>query len=381
LTGRRLALIGCPLLAIILYLPTLGHAFVFDDRGIIEQNPLMHDVRDLPRLVVSPYWNLKSGEGSLYRPLTTFSFALDRLIARGLHAWWYHLVNVLLHGLVTLLFTLVALEILPGLLPGALAGLAFAVHPVHVEAVAAVVGRSELLAAAAVLAALLFHRRALAWGGRRYVVGAWSAVFLAVMAKESGAAAAFVCIAADLTFPVESVRPGRRATLYAGYGAALLGALLLRSLVLGSIGVGQPIPFVDNPAAAAGFPVGRLTALGTVVRYAGLLLWPRHLSADYSFDQIPMIRGLVDATSAGRRLLSSVRRNQRRTDIEPHRFHRYAARRAADVSPQRRILSSAGSGDRDAPIPFPLAADRRSGRAADRSRGGEGGPADSGLEG
>jgi tetratricopeptide (TPR) repeat protein len=260
-------------------------------------------VRDLPRLVVSPYWNLKSGEGSLYRPLTTFSFALDRLIGRGLHAWWYHLVNVLLHGLVTLLFTLVALEILPGLLPGALAGLAFAVHPVHVEAVAAVVGRSELLAAAAVLAALLFHRRALAGGGRRYVVGAWSAVFLAVMAKESGAAAAFVCIAADLTFPVESVRPGRRATLYAGYGAALLGALLLRSLVLGSIGVGQPIPFVDNPAAAAGFPVGRLTALGTVVRYAGLLLWPRHLSADYSFDQIPMIRSYTDTLALGGLLL------------------------------------------------------------------------------
>jgi len=294
LTGRRLALIGCPLLAIVLYLPTLGHSFVFDDRGIIEQNPLMHDARDLPRLVTTPYWNLKSGEGSLYRPLTTLSFGLDRLIARGLHPWWYHLVNVLLHGVVTLLVTLVALEILPGILPGTIAGLAFAVHPVHVEAVSAVVGRSDLLAAAGVLAALLLHRRALIKGGRGLVIGAWAAVFLALMAKESGAAAAFVCLAADLTFPLREARPGRRAALYVGYGAALAGAFLIRALVLGSIGVGQPIPFVDNPAAAAGFPAGRLTALGAVARYAGLLLWPRHLSADYSYDQIPIIRSLGD---------------------------------------------------------------------------------------
>ena len=292
--GRRLALIGCPIVAVLLYLPTVGHDFVFDDRGVIEQNPLMHDARDLPRLAVSPYWNLKSGERSLYRPLTTLTFALDRLIGGGLHAWWYHLVNVMLHGLVTLLFTLLALEILPGVLPGALAGMAFAVHPIHVEAVAAVVGRADLLAAGAVLAALLLHRRALASGRRRFVVGAWTAVFLAMMAKESGAAAVFVCAAADLAFPVSGIGRGRRAALYAGYGIVLTGALLLRSLVLGSIGLGQPIPFVDNPAAAAGFPAGLLTALGTVVRYAGLLLWPRNLSADYSFDQIPIIRSISD---------------------------------------------------------------------------------------
>lgn len=294
MTGRRLALIGCPLLAVVLYLPTIGHTFVFDDRGIIEQNPLLRDLRDLPRLVVSPYWHLKSGKGSLYRPLTTLSFAMDRLLVRGLHAWWYHLVNVLLHGLVTFLLTLLALEILPGILPGALAGLAFAVHPVHVEAISAVVGRSDLLAAAGVLAALLLHRRALSAHWRGHVVAAWSAVFLALMAKESGAAAAFVCLAGDLTFPVHGVRARRRVALYAGYGAALAGGLLLRALVLGTLGVGQAIPFVDNPAAAAGFPAGRLTALGTVVRYAGLLIWPRHLSADYSFDQIPIIRSPAD---------------------------------------------------------------------------------------
>lgn len=294
MTGRRLALIGCPLLAIVLYLPTLGHSFVFDDRGIIEQNPLMRDVRDLPRLVVSPYWNLKSGEGSLYRPLTTLSFGLDRLIARGLHPWWFHLVNVLLHGAVTLLVTLIALEILPGLLPGTFAALLFAVHPVHVEAVSAVVGRSDLLAAAGVLATLLLHRRALIRGGRGLVAGAWVAAFLAIMAKESGVAAAFVCLAADLTFPLHQVRPGRRAALYIGYAASLATAFLIRTLVLGSPGLGQAIPFVDNPAAAAAFPAGRLTALGAVARYAGLLLWPRYLSADYSYDQIPIIRSPAD---------------------------------------------------------------------------------------
>jgi tetratricopeptide (TPR) repeat protein len=294
LTARQLALVGCPLLAILIYLPTIGHDFVFDDRGIIELNPLMQDIRDLPRLAVSPYWTLKPGGGSLYRPLTTVSLALDRQIAGGMRAWWFHLVNVLLHGLVTLLLTRLTLELLPGALAASTAGLLFAVHPVHVEAVAGVVGRADLLSAAALLAAVLWHRRALSESGGRFVAPAWAAVFLAIMAKESGVAAAFVCAVADAACPVAGAPARRRTALYAGYGVALAIALLLRLAVLGSIGTGQPIPFIDNPAAAAGFPAGRLTALGAVARYAALLAWPRRLSADYSFDQIPIIRTLLD---------------------------------------------------------------------------------------
>ena len=68
--------------------------------------------------------------------------------------FWFHLVNLLLHALATALVVLVALRWLTP--PAALvAGLVFATHAVHVEAVANVVGRAEILSALGMLAAVL----------------------------------------------------------------------------------------------------------------------------------------------------------------------------------------------------------------------------------
>jgi len=90
--------------------------------------------------------------------------------------------------------------------------------------------------------------------------------------------------------------PGRRRRLilYGGQLAMAAVYLVARILVLGSAGVGGTIPFIDNPAAAAGAFLGRLTGLGSVARYALLLLFPARLSADYSYDQIPIARGILD---------------------------------------------------------------------------------------
>jgi hypothetical protein len=58
LKGRRLLLLLLgPLLALLLYLPSLRCDFVFDDRGVILQNPLMKSLGDLPGLLAAPYWN------------------------------------------------------------------------------------------------------------------------------------------------------------------------------------------------------------------------------------------------------------------------------------------------------------------------------------
>ena len=296
---RSLVLVLCPLVAILIHLPTLGHEFVFDDRGVIVHNPLMQDARSIPRLLVSPYWSGEGREAGIYRPLTSLSLALNRAVAGGMKAGWFHLVNVLLHGAATLLVTLLALEILSSTLPAVAAGLLFAVHPVHVEAIAGIVGRAEILAACGVLLCLRLHRRALgaAGGGGASLMmpAAWLAAFFGVMAKESAIVAPLLCALADLAFPADpSPARARRARLYAGYGAAIGAAILARVLVLGSPAAAAAIPFVDNPAAVAGPLAGRLTALGVVARYAGLLVLPHRLSADYSFDQIPVIRSPLE---------------------------------------------------------------------------------------
>jgi tetratricopeptide (TPR) repeat protein len=291
LTLRRAALLAPSLLALALYLPTWRHEFVFDDRGVILENPLMRDIASLPRLLGTPYWNAPGIHGGLYRPLTSISFALDRAVAGGFDPRYYHAVNILLHAAVTALVTALALQLLGSAGGACVAGLLFAAHPVHVEAVAGIVGRSELLAGGFVLAALLSQRAALRGAGPRsrlWMLCAPTAAFLAMLAKESAFVAPALGVLIEWASPSGAGARRKRAVLGGGYALALVAALVARSLVLGSPGPGPSIPFVDNPAASAGALAGRLTALACVTRYARLLLWPHPLSADYSYHQIPV---------------------------------------------------------------------------------------------
>ncbi len=301
MTGRRLLLLFCPLLALGLYLPALRCDFVFDDRGVILMNPLMNDLEELPRLLVTPYWNAPGHTRELYRPLTSASFALDAAIS-GMRPAWFHLVNAVLHALATLLVTLLALDLAGGrTAAAAVAGVLFAVHPIHVEAVAGIVGRSEILAALGVLTAILFHRRALLDPRGRVSLragAAWLACLLGMFAKESAIVGPALCVLSEAVPPRAAPALRLRAALYAGYAVCASIYLGTRVAVLGGLGPGGSIPFVDNPAASAGPFDGRLTGLGTLVRYAALLVWPRHLSADYSYDQIPIIHSLRDPLAA-----------------------------------------------------------------------------------
>lgn len=92
------------------------------------------------------------------------TFRLNYLLG-GFQPWGYHLVNVLLHCLATALLVRVARHVLPktkSSVGPAVTGLIFAVHPIHTEAVAGVVGRADLAACNFYLLAFLayiFHAK------------------------------------------------------------------------------------------------------------------------------------------------------------------------------------------------------------------------------
>lgn len=159
LAGARGAALLCALVAALVHANTLGNRFAYDDVHILTENEEIQDARNLPRLMLEPYWPGDWGEElGLWRPGTTLALGLQWALwkDRGMP---YHLVNVLAHALATAPLVVLLLARLATVPVALLGGLVFAVHPVHVEAVANIVGLAEIQAAVFFLAACLLHLR------------------------------------------------------------------------------------------------------------------------------------------------------------------------------------------------------------------------------
>src|SRR5260370_13667689 len=277
------ARVGVAVAATLLFLPATRSGFVQDDRAIIAANPAAPSLAAGLRAFDQPYWP-RPAEGGLYRPLTILSYAVDWSLSGG-SAGWLHLMNALWHGLATLLVLLVLARWLPE--PGVLAaGLVFAAHPVHVEAVAGLVGRADLLVAVALLGAVLAAR------SRRWVLACGLAA-AAMLSKEHGVIVGVVILLDDWLYS-GSGRLGYPRGFYAALGALTLAFLGVWWLVGGAGPHDAAAPF---PGASAG---GRLAiALPALWRSTRLLLLPLDLSADYNPRVIPVYSGLSVAAAAG----------------------------------------------------------------------------------
>jgi len=173
----------------------------------------------------------------------------------------------------------------------ALAGaLLFAVHPLHVEAVANVVGRAELMMTAFVLGALLLHRRGSPW--------ALAAFALALLSKENGIVLPGLALAHDLLLPdadgpVATLRARRR--LYAGYVVLAVAYLALLAWLF------HGTHFVSAASTWNGATTAeRLLTMATVVpEYLRLLVAPFALSIDYTPDVVPLVTTFTPAAALG----------------------------------------------------------------------------------
>jgi len=283
-------MVAAGLLAFGLYLGTCRNEFVFDDIDIIAQNPHTRDPAALKTIFGSHYWGGNQNRGNLYRPLTILSFAFNHALTGSAPAG-YHLTNAALHGAVSALVAALAAAFGLGR-GGALAsGLLFAAHPIHVEAVTPVVGRSELLAALFCLGAWICHLSGTCDAARPGRLAAAAALFAAgLLSKENAAVLPALILAGDLVFHRSG--PWRPRLLSLGISASVL---MIWLAVRAAVVPGLP------PADSMGSVYGEvdvwsrlLTATGVLGRYLYLMLYPVALSADYSFSQIPLITAAAD---------------------------------------------------------------------------------------
>ena len=290
MTGRRLrtsdAALIAGLAAVLVALPALWNGFAFDDIWIVAQNPAVRTPGGLVHLLTTTYWPAREGHGTLWRPVTLAAFALQWLIGGGAPLV-FHAVTVALAGAAAALAAAVAGTFF-GPTVALVAGVLFAVHPVHVEVTATVVGQAELWAAIAYLGATLAAWRACGTPSHRARLG-WAlamagAVLFGLGAKEH-----------VVTFPLMlALVWWRRAVTDARPVRAILGEQVIAALlVLGVIGlyVVARAAVLGNAADAGGIATGldphapwrRLVVMLPVsLWWLKLLFFPWRLSVDYS---------------------------------------------------------------------------------------------------
>ena len=269
------------LLAVLTYVGTLNNGFVFDDIAAIRDN-LQIQRGDFYALFTSDYWSSFHGDRSgLYRPLTNLSYALKYQLLGG-DALYFHLFNILLHaacawGLYHFVRRLTRCDAL-----ALLSALLFATNPALSEGVCALVGRADLLAAGFSLAALSLHLSATT----RSALAAALCLGMALLSKESAVALLALLPLTDL-FQYRSFSRKCYSRSHLLYALVTTVYLLWRHRVLGALSVGFIDP-LDNPLVTAPTHLRLLDALAILFRYVGLLIMPSRLSADYSYDALPL---------------------------------------------------------------------------------------------
>jgi tetratricopeptide (TPR) repeat protein len=275
------------------YANTLPNRPVLDDGWAVVDNPLVRTF-DLAG-IIREQTGFAGGEtlAGPYRPVATLSNAVSYAL-HGSAPAGYHAVNVTLHVMVTLLVLVLARRIIEAVAPGrATAGalgaaLLFALHPVHVEAVAPLVARADMLAAAGGLSALLLAlgRRERWWG----LPAALALLALAILSKETAAVVPGLYALVALAAPAAAGLPagpglsrpeGRRALATLAGVTAALGLALLPYLLL------RPGPAVAPGVASwfSGRPwtVVALTMTRALSEYLRLLAWPVDLMTDFGY--------------------------------------------------------------------------------------------------
>jgi len=131
------------LLAALAYAPALRNGFVnWDDPGNVVNNQLIRSLA--PGNILTFFTSTVLS--TVYIPLVTLSFALDYQVY-GLNPHGYHVTNLLLHILNSILVLALIRYLSGSKVVSFVAAALFAVHPLHVESVAWVTGRTELLSA------------------------------------------------------------------------------------------------------------------------------------------------------------------------------------------------------------------------------------------
>ncbi|NNE66859.1 MAG: phospholipid carrier-dependent glycosyltransferase [Pyrinomonadaceae bacterium] len=273
-------IIAIAALVFVVFFNSISGEFVYDDKRQVLRNQLIQQPELFTRALTSDVWAFK-GDGTTavsnyWRPTFT-AYSIFNYLLFGPDPLGWHLLNVLLHALVSILVFLV-LRRLEVDTPMALAIAAiFAVHPVHTESVAWIAGSPDILFGLFILLSIHFFLRYCSTSGRWDFAVSVGSFVLALGAKE----VALLCIPVYLLLESRQSNDKKAAARYWPTAVfAAVGGLffLLRWIVLGEVQRMAP--------GAASFGSIPLTAPTVLLFYLKQSLFPLVLGPNYPLRPI-----------------------------------------------------------------------------------------------
>lgn len=266
-----------------IYGQSLAGKFVFDDRNIIENEPILSSLSNIGQTIMHPFW---SSDAGLYRPTTLLSYTFNYILL-GHGPFGFHLINLLLYlGVCTFIYLFIKRFWKNDYL-AYFTALLFLLLPIHTEVVANISGRTELLALFFSLLALLEFTTKKEINFWR--LGLW--IFLAIGSKE--VAVATIPIILIIIF-IKEQKINRE--VFYKYFRSLSGVLVgtifyffLRFFALGPQHfLGVKTSLIENPLLFTDTTHRIYTSLQILWMYISKNFWPVNLCSDYSFNQIPI---------------------------------------------------------------------------------------------
>ena len=266
LGGRRavaLVVAAPAVIAALVYAQTLGHGAVYDDPAALE-------------MARQPIFELLTHRFGL----TYLSIRLDQALCGWMPC--YHLTNIVLHAACSALAGLLALTLTGRPWVGLLTGALFAVHPVHVEVVASIENRKDMLAMLFGTTSVLLYRSRAAWGYAASLV----ALLLALSAKDAAAIGivGLLPLAGMLPWPDEEVPWSERVAMTVRRLVPLVVVGVLMTVWYGGNlaekFTPQAVAFTTDRACST-YGEALATSAAAIPEVARLLVFPMRLSADY----------------------------------------------------------------------------------------------------
>jgi len=291
----RLALLLLPLLStLLIYLPSLDNSFAWDDKSLVVNNPRIRDLS-----AENLRWAFTTTLGGNWMPLTWLSFLLDQQIG-GPGPRIFHVTQLVLHILNTLWVLLLVRRLLD--LGGvgkdaifrwktaSLTALLFGIHPMHVESVAWVSERKDLLYAFFFLAAMHRHLAPRPDGNKGFLRDAEVLLLfaLSLMSKPMAVTLPLVLLLLDF-WPAGKRREDVRRRLLSFYGPAFLLSVAAAAAAVWAQGTTQAYEMAETHSA--GFRI--LHACRSLLYYPAKMLAPSGLSALVPFPDMTGWQGIA----------------------------------------------------------------------------------------